>query len=194
MPMARRLTPDARRAEIIQTATELIGSEGYRALSLREVARRCGMSAPGLMHYFADMPSLLTAVLAHRDEVDLAAIIETQAESGTLDDVVAAAFDYYRRAGEATLRFDALEAEAVDPTHPAHAYYLERDERSFAQMRPVIEREFDDPDQAFAVLRVVFDGIRFRRLRDPDNVDLMQEWLRIREPVLASLGRKRAAV
>jgi AcrR family transcriptional regulator len=194
MPMARRLTPDARRAEIIQTATELIGTEGYRALSLREVARRCGMSAPGLMHYFADMPSLLTAVLAHRDEVDLAAIIETQAESGTLDDVVAAAFDYYRRAGEATLRFDALEAEAVDPTHPAHAYYLERDERSFAQMRPVIEREFDDPDQAFAVLRVVFDGIRFRRLRDPDNVDLMQEWLRIREPVLASLGRKRAAV
>lgn len=192
--MARRLTPDARRAEIIQTATELIGTEGYRALSLREVARRCGMSAPGLMHYFADMPSLLTAVLAHRDEVDLAAIIETQAESGTLDDVVAAAFDYYRRAGEATLRFDALEAEAVDPTHPAHAYYLERDERSFAQMRPVIEREFDDPDQAFAVLRVVFDGIRFRRLRDPDNVDLMQEWLRIREPVLASLGRKRAAV
>jgi hypothetical protein len=61
-------------------------------------------------------------------------------------------------------------------------------------MRPVIEREFEDPDQALALLRVVFDGIRFRRLRDPDNVDLMQEWLRIREPVLASLGRKRAAV
>jgi len=193
MPMARRLTPDARRAEIIQTATELIGTEGYRALSLREVARRCGMSAPGLMHYFADMPSLLTAVLAHRDEVDIAAIVEDQLESATLDDIVAAAFDYYQRAGDATLRFDALEAEAVDPTHPAHAYYLERDERSFAQMRPVIEREFDEPDQAFALLRVVFDGIRFRRLRDPERVDLLQEWRRVREPVLASLGRKRVA-
>jgi AcrR family transcriptional regulator len=194
MPMARRLTPDARRAEIIQTATELIGTEGYRALSLREVARRCGMSAPGLMHYFADMPSLLTAVLAHRDEVDIAEIIGRQPQSASLDDVVSAAFDYYERAGDTTLRFDALEAEAVDPAHPAHAYYVERDERSFAQMRPVIEREFEDPDQALALLRVVFDGIRFRRLRDPDNVDLMQEWLRIREPVLASLGRKRAAV
>jgi AcrR family transcriptional regulator len=191
--MARRLTPDARRAEIIQTATELISTEGYRALSLREVARRCGMSAPGLMHYFADMPSLLNAVLAHRDEVDVAAIVAEQAESATLDDVVAAAFDYYQRAGDATLRFDALEAEAVDPTHPAHAYYLERDELSFAQMRPFIEREFEDPDQAAALLRVVFDGIRFRRLRDPENVDLLQEWLRVREQVLACLRRKSVA-
>jgi len=188
--MARRLNPDARRAEIIQTATELISSEGYRALSLREVARRCGMSAPGLMHYFADMPSLLHAVLAHRDEVDIAEIIGQQPGSATLDDVVEAAFEYYQRAGETTLRFDALEAEAVDPTHPAHAYYLERDERSFAQMRPVIEREFEEPEQVLAVLRVVFDGIRFRRLRNPEHVNLLQEWLRVREPVLASFRRK----
>ena len=188
--MARRLSPDARRAEIIQTATELISTEGYRALSLREVARRCGMSAPGLMHYFADMPSLLSAVLALRDEVDIAAIIGAQGESATLDDVVTAAFDYYQRAGDATLRFDALEAEAVDPTHPAHAYYLDRDERSFAQLKHLIEREFENPVEAFALIRVVFDGIRFRRLRDPENVDLMQEWLRVREPVLASLQRK----
>jgi AcrR family transcriptional regulator len=188
--MARRLSPDARRAEIIRTATELISTEGYRALSLREVARRCGMSAPGLMHYFADMPSLLSAVLALRDEVDIAAIIGAQGESATLDDVVTAAFDYYQRAGDATLRFDALEAEAVDPTHPAHAYYLDRDERSFAQLKHLIEREFENPVEAFALIRVVFDGIRFRRLRDPENVDLMQEWLRVREPVLASLQRK----
>ena len=191
--MARRLSPDARRAEIIQTATQLISTDGYRALSLREVARRCGMSAPGLMHYFADMPSLLSAVLALRDEVDIAAIIGAQGESATLDDVVTAAFDYYQRAGDATLRFDALEAEAVDPTHPAHAYYLDRDERSFAELKHVIEREFENPVEAFALIRVVFDGIRFRRLRDPENVDLMQEWLRVRETVLASLQRKSVA-
>jgi AcrR family transcriptional regulator len=192
--MARRLSPEARRAEIIETASELIGAEGYRALSLREVARRCGMSAPGLMHYFADMPSLLHAVLAHRDEVDLAAIVGGRSESATLDDVVAAALEYYERAGDATLRFDALEAEAVDPTHPAHAYYLDRDARSFAQMKPIIEREFDDPEQVLAVLGVVFDGIRFRSLRDPENVSLMQEWLKVREPILASFRRKSDAV
>jgi len=191
--MARRLNPDARRAEIIETAAELISTEGYRALSMREVARRCGMSAPGLMHHFADMPSLLHAVLDHRDQVDIAEIVGKQSGSATLDDVVAAAFDYYQRAGDTTLRFDALEAEAVDPTHPAHDYYLERDERSFDQLRPIVEREFEEPDQALTLLRVVFDGIRFRRLRDPENVDLMQEWLRVREPVLAALRPRSVA-
>src|SRR6478735_4817307 len=87
-PMARRLTPEARRAEIIEVAHAVISDEGYRALSLRELARRCGMSAPGLMHYFPDMRSLLDAVLAHRDEVDLAAITARQTDVSGIEDII----------------------------------------------------------------------------------------------------------
>src|SRR5262245_50829224 len=119
--MPRRLTPEARRAEIITTARELITQEGYRSLSLREVARRCGMSAPGLMHHFADMPSLLSAVLESRDDADLAHITASVPAEATFDDVVEAAVAYY--ADDPSVgSFDALEAEAIDPSHPAHGY------------------------------------------------------------------------
>lgn len=188
--MARRLTPEARRAEIIELADELIAAEGYRTLSLREVARRCGMSAPGLMHYFPDMAGLLHAVLAHRDAVDLARIAASQPADAHFEDVVENALLYYERAGERTRRYDALEAEAIDPGHPAHAFYLRRDERSFATMREIVEREFHNPEPVFALLRAVFDGLRLRVLRDPEHVSLRQEWHAIRDIVLSSLERR----
>src|SRR3954447_4126820 len=186
--MARRLSPEVRRAEIIVTTDALIAAEGYRSLSLREVARRCGMSAPGLMHHFPDMPSLLHAVLQHRDDVDLTAIAAEQPEDARIEDVIESAFRYYERAGDSTRRYDMLEAEAAfDPTHPAHAYYLERDARTYARLRPMVEREFEDPDRVFALLMVVFDGLRFRALRDPEHVDLRGEWQTVRSIVMGSL-------
>ena len=188
--MARRLSPEVRREEIVEITDAIIAAEGYRSLSLREVARRCGMSAPGLMHYFPDMESLLHAVLQHRDEVDLAAIAASQPEDARFDDFVETALGYYERAGDTTRRYDALEAEAIDPRHPAHAYYLERDARSFAALRPLVEREFEDPDRVFMLLRAVFDGLRFRRLRDPEHVDLRREWHEVRDIVLEKLERR----
>ncbi|MET0828420.1 MAG: helix-turn-helix domain-containing protein [Microbacterium sp.] len=188
--MARRLSPEVRREEIIDTADAIIAAEGYRSLSLREVARRCGMSAPGLMHYFPDMESLLHAVLENRDKVDLAAIAAGQPEDAHLDDFIESAIRYYERAGEMTRRYDALEAEAIDPRHPAHAYYLERDARTWAVFRPLVEREFEDADRVFTLLRAVFEGLRFRVLRDPEHVDLRREWHDVRDIVLESLERR----
>ena len=188
--MARRLTPEVRRAEIIATADDLIAAEGYRSLSLREVARRCGMSAPGLMHYFPDMPSLLHAVLEHRDEVDLATITAQHTNGARIEDIIERALVYYEQAGEVTRRFDALEAEAVDPEHPAHAYYLERDTRNFERIRPFVEREFEDPESVFLLLRAVFDGLRFRSLRDPQRIDLRAEWHAVQDIVLSTLKRR----
>ncbi len=188
--MARRLRPEARREEIVEVADALIASEGYRSLSLREVARRCGMSAPGLMHHFPDMPSLLRAVLERRDTVDLTAIMAAQPVDARLEDLIEAALRYYMSAGDRTRRYDALEAEAIDPTHPAHDFYLERDARTFELLRPALEHELADPDRAFAYLKVVFDGLRFRLLRDPEHVDIEREWHAIRDLVLGSIERR----
>lgn len=179
--MARRLTPQARRAEIIDVTQQAIASDGFRALSLREIARRCGMSAPGLMHYFPDMQTLLEAVLDHRDEVDLAAILSDDGSDTPLLEMLGAARRYYaERPGEAR-RFDALEAEALDPQHPAHDYFVRRNERTIERMRPQIEREFEDGDQVTRVLALLLDGVRLKRLREPepDWTDTDEDWLAI---------------
>ncbi|MBW8871162.1 MAG: helix-turn-helix transcriptional regulator [Leifsonia sp.] len=73
--MVRRLPADVRRAEIVQVAQEAMAELGFRRLSLREVARRAGMSAPGVAKHFPTMESLLEAVLAWRDSTELTDIL-----------------------------------------------------------------------------------------------------------------------
>jgi len=180
--VGRRLSPDARRAEVIEIAHATITEEGYRTLSLREVARRCGMSAPGLMHYFPDMPTLLKAVLAHRDEVDIAAISGAGGEDDerTVTELIDAAAAYYADRLAEIRRFDALEAEALDPNHPAHAWFAERNRRNLELLRPAVEREFDDPDTVMRLLRYVIDGVRLSWMHAPGEIDFTADWTAVR--------------
>ena len=174
--MGRRLSPDARRAEIIEVAHATITREGYHSLSLRELARRCEMSAPGLMHYFPDMPTLLEAVLAHRDEADIVAITGADGEERTVGELIEAAAAYYADRLAEVRRFDALEAEALDPSHPAHAWFTERNRRNLELLRPAVEREFDDPDTVMRLLRYVIDGVRLSWMQAPGDIDFVADW------------------
>lgn len=189
--MARRLSPEARRAEILEVAQAAIASDGYTALSLREVARRCGMSAPGLMHYFPDMPALLEAVLSHRDETDLAAIFDATGPHASVLDALDVARDYYAARSEEVRNFDALEAEALTPGHPAHDYFQRRSERNFERMRPQIHREFEGPEEVERALRLLFDGVRLKWLRSPDagEEERARDWQVIRS-VVSGFRRK----
>lgn len=175
--MRRRLSPEARRAEIIELTQAAITADGYRALSMNEIARRCGMSTPGLLHYFADMPSLLQAVLDHRDAVDIAAIDADTADITVLD-ALAAARRYYASRPDEIRRFDLLEAEALDPGHPAHDHFRERSDRNFAGLQVRIEREFADPDHVARMLQLLLDGLRVKRLRafGSQSADFDADW------------------
>ena len=166
--MARRLTPEARRAEIITVAREVIASDGYRALSMREV-RRCGMSAPGLMHYFPDMPTLLEAVLDARDEEDFATFPSSDGADASLVELIDAALAYYADRTAETARFDTLELEALDPEHPAHDYFVARNERTMEQLKLAIQREFENPTAVVKLSGLILDGMRLHALRDPEH-------------------------
>lgn len=195
-PVARRLSPEARRAEIIAATQEAIANDGYRALSLREVARRCGMSAPGLMHYFPDMPTLLEAVLDHRDEADLAAILESHGPEVTVLEMLELSREFYASRPAESRNFDTLEAEALDPSHPAHDYFVRRNQKALERMRPHVEHEFVDGEAVFRLLGLLIDGGRLRRLRSPDagwaDSDTDTDWLAIRD-LLSRFPRRGAS-
>jgi len=194
-PMRRRLSVDARRTEIIEIAQEMIGTEGPRSLSLRSLARRCGMSAPGLMHHFPDLKSLLEAVLRDREEKDQAAILASAlATAGpdlTLVSLLDAAARYYADKGEVTRNFDALEAEARNPDHPAHGHFSGQSQRAMDTFRPLIERDYENPEQVEAVAEVLFDGVRARWMMHPERCDLWADWSLVRDSVLQSFAKKR---
>ncbi len=185
--MRRRLTAEARREEIVAIAHELIVTEGARSLSLRSLARRCGMSAPGLMHHFPDMKSLLEAVLIAREERDVAAITALAGPDPTTLDMLDAAVRLYAGEADITMRFDALEAEALDPDHPAHDYYAGRDQRTLDSLRPLIERDYEDPDRVIAIVGVLYDGVRSRWVMHPERSDLWADWVLVRETVVPTL-------
>lgn len=57
------LPATGRHREILAAALELIAEHGYAGASLRELARRVGMSQPSLYHYFASKQDLVLQIV-----------------------------------------------------------------------------------------------------------------------------------
>lgn len=164
----------AKRAEIIDRATALFGEVGYRGSSLREIAARCGISHPGLLHHFPTKEALLIAVLEHRDEQDVARFFEPPV-GGTdqLRRLVRLAAHNETRRGIVEL-FAVLSAEATAPDHPAHDYFVRRYRLSidstaaaYAQARTEGALRADiDPRTAARELVALMDGLQLQWLLD----------------------------
>ena len=184
--MARRLEPDERRAEILATAINSIARSGYRGLTLRAFARECGMTAPGVLHYFGGMPEILIAALNYRDDYDRERLADNldRATSARelLDGVVA-----YNEAHPVAARFFAVvQAEAIDPAHPAHQYFVERSDQYAEEVREILRSDFD-VDPGFArLLGAVLDGLQTNWLIDPERFPLSPNWHRAADLLFAS--------
>lgn len=69
------LESSAARARILEEATALFVANGYRGISMREIAAAAGMSKAGIYYHFADKEQLFLAILTHNLE-RLEALIE----------------------------------------------------------------------------------------------------------------------
>ena len=61
-PSTRRLSPDARRRQIIETARRLINERGDAGISTADVAKAAGVTRALVHHYFRGIDELLDAV------------------------------------------------------------------------------------------------------------------------------------
>lgn len=57
--------PSARHIEVLYAALQLISERGYAGASLRELARRLGVSQPSLYHYFTSKEDLVDQIISH---------------------------------------------------------------------------------------------------------------------------------
>lgn len=168
----------AKREEILRAALEVIAREGYRGASVREIADAVGLSQAGLLHYFDSKEELFVEILRVRDETDLASFGAT--DDGSSD--LAALTDTYLRiirhnAGVPGLvqLFTQMSADAADPQHPAHTYFLERGAALRAALAAAIAHAQADgavsdrsPAETLArTLQSVWDGAQLQWLLDP---------------------------
>jgi AcrR family transcriptional regulator len=62
-PASRRLAPDDRRREILDTAIELFGKHGYGNVSASDIARHANVTPALLHHYFGPKRNVYLAIL-----------------------------------------------------------------------------------------------------------------------------------
>src|SRR4051794_40638055 len=116
----------ARRAAIIDAARQSFVEHGYEAASLRDIARRAGISLPGLLHHFDDKAQLLHEVLRQRDVAGRARSEELRAAGQSIASAVAQ-LQTERQHDPQLLRLWATLAPAASrPDHPAHDYFVDR--------------------------------------------------------------------
>jgi hypothetical protein len=72
--------------------------------------------------------------------------------------------------------FTVLAAESLEPAHPAHAYFVRRQEGAAAAYATLAEHLTDRPDLLARQIMAMMDGLQIHWLRNPEATDLVQEW------------------
>jgi AcrR family transcriptional regulator len=171
--LAQRLPPEVRRERILDTAMEMLAEKGYRGLTMKAVAVRCGLTAPAITYYFKDMQTLLIAVLRRRDALDAYRFLPTGPD-GTLTaaDIAAGVYHSMMEDPHAARLRTVMSIEAMDPSHPAHDACRERDEVVVAFLVSHLRDRYDDADRLARTLIAALEGVQSAWLRHPDYIDL----------------------
>jgi AcrR family transcriptional regulator len=174
---------ERRRAQIIQAAFQMFGTIGYRNASMLQLAADCGVSRAGLLHHFPTKESLLEAVLEERERQDGERFFPAgiAARDGLEFFASMVRLVAYNQANPGIVSlFAILSAEASDPSHPAHAYFVARYERTRTSMQRAVDdlaarrllRAHVDPADVAVDLIALMDGLQIQWLLAPDRIDM----------------------
>lgn len=137
----------ARREQILEAAFAVFSESGYTASSVSEIARRVGMTQTGVLHHFkGGKTTLLRAVLDRRDEQAQALIAGKRGVEflRALPEITTTQLD--KRGMVQAYRM--LSTEALNPEHPAHAHFQERQRVVLDGLEKAFREAIDDGDAA----------------------------------------------
>jgi AcrR family transcriptional regulator len=164
----------------------IIDREGHRDLTMRALARECGMTAPGIMHYFPNIATLVTAVVEYRDTRDAVSYAGFELAPGLARRILDSVVDNIVARPKAAELFAMVQAQAIDPGHPGHEYFKERAQLIADQFVPILALEYSQPEELIGQVVSIVDGLQLNWLRDPDSFDLRDRWDAIADPLFAA--------
>jgi AcrR family transcriptional regulator len=168
-----------RREEILDAAFAVFARYGYLNSSMTEIAKRAGMTMPGVTHHFPTKSGLLEAVLQQRD-LDAARHLEGRRGVDLLRGLLEIAERDEQDRGLTQL-YAILSAEATIDDHPAHAYFEDRYELILRTVRTAFAEAAEDgelrpgvdPSEAAQMYVALSDGLQLQRLY---GVDRFRQW------------------
>ena len=175
---------DARRELIVDVASEIFGTQGFRAATMLQIAAACGISRTGLLHHFPTKESLLGAVLARRDHgpTDSDALPDTATDDGrAMLRRLLSVVEHNATQPQIVNLFSVLSAEAGDPSHPAHDYFSERYVRLRAELEQALTQlaragelvPGNDPRALAVEIVALMDGLQVQWVLAPDQIDMV---------------------
>ncbi|WP_231371154.1 TetR family transcriptional regulator [Cryocola sp. 340MFSha3.1] len=180
----------ATRQAILDAATDLFCRNGYRFVSLRDIAAEAGITHPALLKHFAGKEELLGQVARRLDA--------SAAAAATPPDALPFAATAHRQdavRGHAPL-FAALTGEASAPSHPLHEWMRDRAAELRARRAEALAAGVDSglvaadrsvEDEALR-LTAAWDGLRMLQQYLPDRVDVAATLERHQELIARPLG------
>lgn len=166
----------AKRDEILDAALEVFASKGYDRTSVREIARRAGLSQAGLLHHFSTKEELFLEVLRQRDERSTDP--SDQTHKHTVDRLIRAVSRNANEPGLVRL-FVSMSAESAEESSDARSFFAERyhwllqeiteDVRLHQQNGEFVALPAED---IASLLVAAADGLQLQWLLDPGNVDM----------------------
>lgn len=176
-----------RREKILEETLRIVGQRGYNGFGIQELAERCGLTKPGLLHHFGSKDQLLVSLLNEvdgKDEAEVAGLFADELKKATDASTVRAMF---RRAlrivaersiatPELTRLRVVLRAEALDPRHPAHPYFSERHKVKLERLAKGAALFSAAPQSIARQTLAMLTGLEEQWLREDDGFDLLFEW------------------
>lgn len=192
-PRARRSA--LRRREILESAARTIGRRGYAGATLAAIAEDVGISAPSLLHHFRNKESLLTALIAFRDEISRDdGPTSFDAGGQALLDHLGDTAELNARDRGLTQLYAVLLGESITEGHPAQESFRARFEGLRGPVRDALLTAVADPRvseqdvlEAAAAIVAVMDGIQYQFLLAPEAVDMAAVTRRTVRALLADL-------
>ncbi|EJU11942.1 TetR family transcriptional regulator [Sphingomonas sp. LH128] len=186
VPQTRRCEkPDARRDQIIEEAFKLIGQRGYHAFTIGRLAKNCGLSNAGIVYYFGSKASVLVAlldVLEARDAKVLLPLVHAVEQSVDANETLDALRQLFRAMAEQCVnragldRFAVtLQSEAIDPAHPAHYWFRDRERMLLGLFRRLLSRLVPDAETIARQLVALMAGLAQQWLRSQGSFDFVSE-------------------
>jgi AcrR family transcriptional regulator len=169
-----------RREQILAVAADAFAIAGFRGTSLAEVAAKVGVSEPGLLHHFNSKETLILAVLQQRDVDDQQAVeAQFQNVEPTTKDWLMAVCRRNETQPDLVRLFTVTVAESLDPAHPAHQFFFERNQRVRNRIAQLIRSDQEkgglpaylDAAATAVELVALMNGLQLQWLRDP-TVDM----------------------
>lgn len=173
-----------RTVEILEAATKLFATYGFRGTTLAMVSEAVGLTEPGVLHYFPSKEHLLQGVLEYRDQKDIERfsrlIAVEKTDVSELFELLETICAQNEKIPGLIRLFTVLVGESIRSDYPSHDFFVDRYRRGreiyTEQFFPLIKSEIHsegDLEQLASLIMAVMDGLQIQWLLDPEKVDMV---------------------